>query len=232
MQLPGHAVRSAPAVSFMEPSLLISRSTIFVFLLLVWCCAACRKDDPPPEFPQKFTIKEKNPLGAGRAYWMNPDGAWIPLALQKSGTFSTFLDTIGGYAWQYTTPLDFTGIELLNAYQVRIFSDGSVGIPPLDTVVRYTSTSNHIMTVSWTPHTAPLTFLTDEWFDGRLYLRVYSHWFTYSYRPTASPDTLQYTPLRHYYSGNDLQKQKIIADDGLGHGDTLAVYTRTFLFMQ
>lgn len=230
MQLPGHAVRSAPAVSFMEPSLLISRSTIFAFLLLVWCCAACRKDDPPPEFPKTFTLNKWDAESI-RAYWKSPQGIGVPLTRHQSGTFLTFLDTIGFYDLRHSMPLPFTGIELLNYHQLRIFNDGVMGTPLIDTVVNYSSTAAGIMTISWTPLGTSFMLEMGE-YAGSESLKFFSCWLFYSYHPTGSPDLLRYTSPQHYYTGDEFAGEKIAAADNLGYGlgDTLAVYLRLIRF--
>lgn len=237
MPMSFHSMCPALPVSFVSQnfSVFLRPRLLGILLLFALCWAACGKDDPPPEFPKTFRFSDIGSFyGAGRAYWENPEGAWMPLARQQSGTFVTFLDTIDGYARRNTPPLNFTGIELLNAYQVRVFSDGSSGIPPLDTVVRYTGTHNMI-TVSWTPGVAPLSFRADKLSNGKLDLKVYSSWLVYSYRPAALPGQPQYTSARQYYSGDELgAAEEIIAADnlGFGRGDTLAVYTNAFYFVQ
>ncbi len=198
-----------------------------LYVSLFWL--SCRKDDAPPEFPKLFKFDPATTSGGGRAYWKNSQGIGVPLLRSQSGTFISFLDTINYYDQQQTLPLAFTGIELLNDYQVRIFSDGSSGTLPLDTVVRYSATSAGIITISWTPLAAPVSL---EMYDivGQEYMKFFSNWLVYSYRTATAPDLPQYTLARHYYTEDALGKAlSIMAVDGFSY-DTMAIYSRFLEF--
>ena len=88
------------------------------------------------------------------------------------------------------------------------------------------------MTISWTPLAAPLALEMGE-HAGYESIKFFSCWFFYSYRPAASPDSLQYTPPRHYYMGDELSEVLHIIDAdhlGYGVGDTMALYLRLIRF--
>lgn len=205
---------------------------IFLTLLSSLFWLSCRKDDSlPPEFPKVFKFDPATAFGAGRAYWKNPQGSGVPLLRSQSGTFISFLDTIDYYDQRETLPLAFTGIELLNDYQARIFNDGSTGSPVVDTVVRYSATSAGNVTISWTPLAAPLRLEMYE-IVGKERMKFFSNWLVYSYRTASAPDLPQYTLTRHYYGDSGWTPVlNIIAAGGFSY-DTMAIYRRFLEFKQ
>ncbi len=203
------------------------------FLTLLW--ASCNKvthDDLTLDFPQKFTLSELVDKNT-RLYRLKEDGNLPELTKEEAGTFTSFLDTMAGYTELSNTRLNFTGIELLDASRVRIFSDGSLGIPAFDTIVGYSQSGQSvikIITANWTLLDAPL-ILTLGNSNGQ-YLSLSPVWFYHTYRPFIPPFELKYSPIRVMYSSHygalrdlvDFLHTDFEYGSDFSTGDTLALH--------
>lgn len=225
-------VRPAP------PAPLVFRSPIFGFLCFALLWAACHKENPvyhPIYEPVDFsgTYKATN-LTAGHTnvYWIEQAGHRFPLTRAQAGTFVTFLDTMPAYTELRNTALYFTGVTILDTSRVRLFSDGSLGIPRFDTTVGY-SREFSTFTVDMRLSGKPMILRFSGYGATRSFSLV-AAWYTYSYRPSASPDQPQYVPVRRLITNTNelLAVPMAIAADtlGFGPGDTLAIRAETIIF--
>ncbi len=159
------------------------------------------------------------------------------LTREQAGSFVGFLDTMGNYNNDFKKlGLDFTSVEFLDASRVRIFSDGSMGIPAFDTIVGYINQGTNIvsLTLDWTLRDAPLIFNLSD--SGGNYLALTPIWFSNTYTPLIPPFTQKYTPVRLVYfaSGQQPDLFRFLQADAtygdFGRGDTVAVHVGVVYF--
>ncbi len=237
-------VRPAPPAPFEKspPSFLLRPWSGGISILLaigfVLLWAACHKEIPishqvyePVDFSGTYKAS-KLTAGHTNVYWMKLAGHRFALTREQSGTFVTFVDTIPAYTELHNTPLYFTGVTILDTSQVRLFSDGSLGIPRFDTTVGYTRKYS-TFTVDITLSGKPLILRLGGYGPTRSFSLI-AAWFAYSYRPSASPDQPRYTPVRTLLTDtNELiaVPMALAADTlGFGQGDTLAIRAETIIF--
>ncbi len=213
-----------------------------LFLPILFCAilwASCRVDydvDRSLDFPKTFNFTELLDRYT-KLHRRNEDGKLVELTREQAGSFGIFLDSTAAYTDLGETQLDFTGMEFLDNSRVRLFSDGSLGIPQLDTTVGYTKkdeNSTSAITVDWTLLGQPLV-LTLGNIDGQ-YLSLTPVWFYHTYRPFG-PFEQKYAPLRTIYSTHGVMQDLLIFLDtdfeygvDFGRGDTLAVHWSSIHF--
>ena len=223
--------RLVPTTLFGLPSYCVF--ILSFFILLSTSCTRVNDDvDLTLDFPKKFVLTELIDRNT-QLYRRNEDGSLPELTRDQAGTFTGFIDSMTAYTELSKTQLNFTGIEFLDASKVRIFSDGSLGIPAFDTIVGYSQTGQDvikIITVDWVLLNAPL-ILTLGNINGQ-YLSLTPVWFYHTYTLFMPPFKLKYSPLQLIYSSHygvlhdlvDFLQTDVDYGNYLDKGDTLALH--------
>lgn len=209
--------------------------TFFSLLLLNQCVIPTNDDefDTTLHFPKKFSFDAVMDRYTQVNYFGN--GKYTSLERAKAGSFAAFIDTMPSFTRIENMKLPFTAIEFLDTNSVRLTSDGSLGIPNIDTIVGYTKedrTNTSIITINWdTNILPPIQCTLSDWIDQSISFTVSI--YSYTYRPFVPPFVQYHTnSLSFVYC---LSPQLVFLTEhmrtgGYGHdsdftnADTLAVH--------
>lgn len=217
---------------FSRPQPFLASLLYALFFTLLWAaCGKTEEADLSLHFPQTFTVHDLAP-GFAKVYRQGEGGNRVELTREQAGTFTAFLDTMASYTELDKMQLNFTGLEFLDPSRVRIFSDGSLGIPAFDTIAGYSKRGANVIsyiTVDWMLLGAPMSLALGD-IKGQ-YLALSPVWFAYTYRPFMPPFQIVHVPVRQIYSTYNVIVDVFDAlDPDYGKGDTLAIHYESLHF--
>lgn len=209
---------------------------VFISLLLLSNCVNTSDDDELGtnlNFPKKFSFDVVTNRYTHVYYFEN--GKFTSLERSQAGSFAAFLDSIPGFTRIENMKLPFTSIEFLDKDSVRLTSDGTFGVPILDTIVGYSKedrTNSSIITIDLDINFLPrIQCILSDWngesisFIGSIY--------SYTYRPFVPPFVQYHTNSLSFAYCLSPQLEFLtehMRTGGYGHdsdfssGDTLAVH--------
>lgn len=159
-------------------------------LLFLSQCYDADAYDTTLHFPKKFSFDTLWDKYTEVVYYEN--SAYTNLKREQAGSFAAFIDTVSTFTENENMKLPFTTLEFLDSNNVRLISDGSPGIPVIDTIVGYSKEDQRnisIITIDW--GTTPIQCALTDW-DGQS-IDFTAAVYTYTYHPHSPPFTQYHT---------------------------------------
>jgi hypothetical protein len=222
------------------------RALIILFVtisLLLWKSCAILDDDPKANtdlhFPAKFSFESLFQRSTNVYYY--DDYKFTLLDHANAGTFAAFLDTIPAYSIIKNLKLPFSIMEFLDTNQVHLTSDGTLGIPKIDTIVTYTKidkAKTSIITINWDTSSLPPLRCTLFNSNGQGIVFTTAI-YAFTYRPFTPPfvhyhnDKLSFAFLDGPFVGflhGHMREGGYGNDKYFGFQDTLAVHWVDIIF--